>query len=199
MYTRDVMAENMIKFINGEVSLDVLMQEVSAGWSEIHNLEGKLHQLETYRAALGLDAHSEVDLCRLHRDLMDQRDPSICRKYDPSESNSVVLPAVISSSAVIVVILIVFLLLERRHRAALETKKVDDMERDEILEVQKLVYDDNLRVLIVRMVAVCVVVTSGIAMTIWVSRLHSGTNEQYFVEMVSYDAPALHDVLASQI
>eukprot|EP00977_Amphora_coffeiformis_P029692 scaffold42408_cov176-Amphora_coffeaeformis.AAC.1 len=81
-YTRDVAGAHLMRYFNNEQALEDAVQEIIAGWNSITAARGKLDQLATYRASLGLDEHSEVELCRLHRSLMDNRDPSICRKYD---------------------------------------------------------------------------------------------------------------------
>jgi hypothetical protein len=70
-YTRDVVGERMKRFIDGDLQIDDLIEEVRAGWNDITDQEGKLDQLEIYRSSLGLDLHSDVDLCRLHRALID--------------------------------------------------------------------------------------------------------------------------------
>lgn len=99
-YTRDVLGVEMKHFIEGSKDVQQFMDAVRDGWNTVTLQQGKLNQLEIYRAALGLDSHSEVELCRLHRNLMDRRDPSICRKYDET-SSQVIVPVVAVSSAVV--------------------------------------------------------------------------------------------------
>lgn len=126
-YTRDVVGERMGKYITDDLSLEELSVEVANEWRDITSQEGKLDQLEIYRAALGLDAHSEVELCRLHRDLMDEADPTVCRKYDPKSSTTVLLSALIPSG-LIVMIAIGLVVVERRRRQNLVRWKIKNAE-----------------------------------------------------------------------
>lgn len=50
--------------------------------------QGKLSQVQIYRASLGLDPLSEFDLCRLHREEMDDEDNTVCTKYDPKNQRT---------------------------------------------------------------------------------------------------------------
>jgi hypothetical protein len=78
-----------------------------------------LDQLEVYRSSLGLDSQSEVDLCRLHRELMDDRDPLVCRKYDPEEKDNTVLIVVLVSAMAVVLGLLIFIYIyvDRKRKA----------------------------------------------------------------------------------
>lgn len=111
-YTRDVVGEQMKKYIADDIGLDGLVTSIRDGWIDVTDSVGKLDQLEIYRAALDEDGLSEYELCTLHRELMDAKDPSICRKYDPSvrmegsKVTNVIVPAVVSS--VVVVGLLIF-------------------------------------------------------------------------------------------
>jgi hypothetical protein len=116
-YTRDIVGGEMSKFISGEITSDDLVENVKAGWERITDQMGRLDQLSIYRASLGLDSHSDVNLCRLHRDLMDKRDPSVCRQFDESESQ-VLLPVVISVSVVVAISIVIFVHLDRKRRKA---------------------------------------------------------------------------------
>jgi len=129
-YTRDVVGEQMRKYIQGEISLDSLVEEITTGWNEITLQEGKLDQLEIYRSALGLDLHSEVDLCRLHRDLMDERDPSICRKYD--RTNTLMLTILVPSVVVVSIAFICLFFVWKRTANEMENgTKTDEKKKPE--------------------------------------------------------------------
>lgn len=115
-YTRDVVGANAKKYFDGSMSLDQLAAEVATGWEEITLQEGKLGQLEIYRAALGFDALSEFNLCQLHRGLMDEQDPSACVKYDSSTRYyiaAIIVPIVV----VLLAVLVVFHLDSKRRSA----------------------------------------------------------------------------------
>lgn len=179
-YTRDSVGEGMRDFINGSINLDGLVQRISAEWNRHTDREGKLGQLEIYRAALGLDAHSEVELCRLHRELMDQKDPSACRKYDPIEvsSNAVTLLASVSAGfTVLLVWLGLFALNERRRRERLLAKSnMDDSERDEVAEVQKRVQKDNILIMVARVTMLTVISCCCLVLPFWFRRIQEDTS-----------------------
>jgi hypothetical protein len=137
-YTRDVAGEFTRQFIDGRIDLDELLVKVDQGWREITSKEGKLAQLSVYRGSLGLEAHTEVELCRLHRDLMDQKDPSICRKYDDS-SESTVLLAVLIPFAAVVIFLLALIYRERKRR-----KDIDLVWR---IQASELRFDDPPKIL----------------------------------------------------
>jgi hypothetical protein len=137
-YTRDVTGGLARQFIDGHIALDEFLVKVDQGWREITNKEGKLEQLSVYRASLGLEAHTEVELCRLHRELMDQKDPSICRKYD--ESSAITVPlAVLIPLAAVVIFLLALIYYERKRR-----KDVDLVWR---IHASELHFDDPPRIL----------------------------------------------------
>ena len=170
-YTRDVLGSEIRKYANGFLDLDALVTNVTAGWNVINLQEGKLEQLQTYRASLGLDELSDVELCILHRNLMDRKDPSICRQYDPvSESNDVLLASIAIGLIIVVVAIAGFLFLDRRRLAAYKDR--DDIgERDEIMEVEQLTRADNVRVAITRFLLVILLVLSGALVSRWQYRL----------------------------
>jgi len=116
-YTHDVVGTLMGQFISGEITEDELVEQVATGWNDVTHQRGKLDQLETYRASLSLDAHSEVDLCRLHRDLMDQKDPSVCRKYDQSSSDNL-LVSILVPCIIVVIATGIFIYMDRKRKKA---------------------------------------------------------------------------------
>ena len=172
-YTRDVVGEEMFKFVNDEQSLDSLVDNVIHGWNEINQKEGTLNQLATYRGALGLDAHSEVELCKLHRDLMDVKDPTTCRKYDPSEASDAITTVIFVAAAIVILSLAAFIEVDRR-RVLHYRKQAKKGERDEVLEVETLTQADSLRVNISRLILIGLILASGCFMSLWASRLLKG-------------------------
>jgi len=82
-YTHNVLATSMAEFISGNITEDQLVAKVKRGWIEVSENRGIIDQLQTYRAALSLEALSESQLCDLHRRAMDADDVRTCRKYDP--------------------------------------------------------------------------------------------------------------------
>ena len=127
-YTRDKVGVPMSKYIAGDITLEEFRDQVTSGWEEVTLQRGKLDQLEIYRAALGRDAHSEVDLCRLHRGLVDKRDPSICRKYDPVESTATKLAASITPSVLALCALFVVIVLIRKRKVEDSLWEIDPSE-----------------------------------------------------------------------
>ena len=69
----------------------LLTSKVYNEWKEISAAQGVLDQIDIYRASLGLDVHTEVESCLLNRELMDEKDPSVCPKYDASDSDNAIL------------------------------------------------------------------------------------------------------------
>eukprot|EP00957_Ditylum_brightwellii_P076946 5848302-Ditylum_brightwellii.AAC.1 len=65
--------------------MEAMKENVINGWNDATTTYGKLSQLDNYRAALGLDALSTVQKCRLHREDMDFNDPATCKE---AEDNS---------------------------------------------------------------------------------------------------------------
>lgn len=81
----------MGKYIAADITLDELSRQVTAGWDKITNEEGKLNQLDIYRAALGEDPLSTVEKCRLHRVQMDTIDPSVCKQFDDDNTTLIII------------------------------------------------------------------------------------------------------------
>lgn len=74
--------------VDESITMNEAKDIVYHGWEDITKARGKLKQLEVYRASLGVNGLSEIDLCRLHREEMDRKDNTVCLKYDPNESDS---------------------------------------------------------------------------------------------------------------
>jgi len=116
-YTRDVVGGAMMLFIEGEISSTQLVDDVEREWNDITYRRKTLEQLDIYRAALGLDSLSEVEKCRLHRTLMDDTDPSVCRRYDPLDQ-ATLLWAILAPTFMAILGLIAYYQMSRRMKAA---------------------------------------------------------------------------------
>ncbi len=147
-YTRDVVGTSMALFINNNITMDELVNEVDKGWRKVTDEEGKIEQLQIYRAALLKDPLTEVEICRQFRELMDQKDPSVCRKYDPESTNMVIIIAVIASLGSLIVIGIVtfgiwWVLRTYRQKKELEKqreKQYEKMIQDAINNINGLLH-----------------------------------------------------------
>ena len=114
-YTSDVLGELWSRFIEEEITLGDFVVGVEEGWNEVTDQQGRLEQLEVYRAALGRDPLSDAELCRLHLDLMVQRDPSSCSYYygggspdSSTSSNTVLLVSILIPSVVVIILIQIF-------------------------------------------------------------------------------------------
>ena len=174
-YTRDSVGEGMKDFNSGSIDIDRLVERITTEWNRHTNQEGKLSQLEIYRAALGLDAHSEVDLCRLHRELMDQKDPSVCRKYDPfkiSSNGAALLAAVSAVFTIVLVLLGLYARNERlRRELLLASINLDDGDRDEVAEVQKRIRKENTLIMVARIIMLSVASCCCLVLPFWFRRI----------------------------
>lgn len=137
-YTYRVLGLLMERYINEEITVDDVVELTYKGWNEITDARDRLTQLEIYRSSLGLDVLSEVELCRVHRELMDERDPSVCRKYDDN-NDSTLLMAVLIPVGFLVLGLLVFIYFERKRR-----KEIDLVWR---INPNELKFDDPPRIL----------------------------------------------------
>lgn len=137
-YTRDVVGSHMLEYISGEIQIEELLVKVEQGWKEITDEVGKLGQLAVYRSSLGLEQLTEVEMCRLHRELMDEMDPSVCRKYDDSSEDTILL-AVLIPVGVVFVAMLIFVYLERKRRR--------DLDLVWKINPEELVFDDPPRIL----------------------------------------------------
>ena len=116
-YTRDVMLPKFTEYMDGKISMEDMQASVRQGWQDATTSQGKLKQVQIYRASLGLDGLSEFDLCQLHREEMDKMDNTVCVKYDPQETSSstTVLVAVLVPF-VILAVAIVWIYMDRKRR-----------------------------------------------------------------------------------
>lgn len=114
----------MGKYISNDITLDQMSSQVTSGWEKITNEEGKLNQLDIYRAALGLDPLSTVEKCRLHREEMDTIDPSVCKQYD--DDNTTLIIIVLSSIVGAGIFILVAYFSYKRYRAYQAIKKAHE-------------------------------------------------------------------------
>jgi len=120
-YTRDVILDKFQEYMSGSISMEELKATVTQGWTDATTTQGKLNQVQIYRASLGLDPLTEFDLCRLHREEMDMEDNTVCTKYDPKETNSsrtILIAVLVPVLAIIFAGTVIWLYLERKRRHA---------------------------------------------------------------------------------
>ena len=120
-YTRDVILDKFQDYMAGLISMEDLKAAVTQGWKDATTIQGKLNQVQIYRASLGQDPLTEFDLCRLHREEMDNEDNTVCTKYDPKssdESRTILIAVLIPVLAIIFAGTIIWLYLERKRRHA---------------------------------------------------------------------------------
>lgn len=135
-YTRDVMLDGFQQYMEGTIDMEELRETVMQGWIDVTTSQGKLNQLQIYRASLGLDSLSEFDLCTLHRVEMDKLDNTVCVKYDPrvevADNSSVILVAVLVPVLVAAILagLGAWVYLERKRRHA---DAIWRIEKDELM------------------------------------------------------------------
>ncbi len=130
-YTRDTVGGLMGKYISYNITLDQMASQVTSGWVRITDEQGKLNQLEIYRAALGLDPLSTVDKCRLHREEMDMIDPSVCKQYD--DDNTTLIIIVLSSLVGAGVVILVVYFLYKRYKAFQKIKIAHERQMESTL------------------------------------------------------------------
>jgi len=130
-YTRDTVGELMGKYISNDVTLEQMSSQVTSGWERITNEQGKLNQLNIYRAALGLDSLLTVDKCRLHREEMDMIDPSVCKQYD--DHNTTLIIIVLSSIVGAGVVILVVYFLYKRYKAFQKIKIAHERQMESTL------------------------------------------------------------------
>ena len=120
-YTRDAILDKFQDYVAGLISMGDLKVTVTQGWKDATTIQGKLNQVQIYRASLGQDPLSEFDMCRLHREEMDNEDNTVCAKYDPKssdESRTILIAVLIPVLAIIFAGTIIWLYLERKRRHA---------------------------------------------------------------------------------
>ena len=120
-YSRDVVLDKFQDYMAGLISMEDLKATVTQGWNDATTVQGKLNQVQIYRASLGQDPLTESDMCRLHREEMDNEDNTVCTKYDPKssdESRTILIAVLVPVLAIIFAGTIIWLYLERKRRHA---------------------------------------------------------------------------------
>ena len=118
-YTRDVMLPEFTDYMDGKISMEDMQASVRQGWEDATASQGKLKQVQIYRASLGLDGLSEFELCQLHREEMDKKDNTVCVKYDPQETSSsttVLVAVLVPILFVIFAVTFVWIYMDRKRR-----------------------------------------------------------------------------------
>ena len=146
MYTRGVMLPKFQEYMAGKIKMDELKKTVRQGWNDATATQGKINQVQIYRASLGQDGLSEFDLCQLHRGDMDKLDNTVCTKYDPQESddsnNTTILIAVLVPVIVVVLAgVFVWIYMDRKRRHSDAIWKIDKSE----LKVRAMMFESSVR------------------------------------------------------
>ena len=118
-YTRDVMLPEFTDYMDGKISMEDMQASVRQGWEDATASQGKLKQVQIYRASLGLDGLSEFELCQLHREEMDKKDNTVCVKYDLQETSSsttVLVAVLVPILFVIFAVTFVWIYMDRKRR-----------------------------------------------------------------------------------
>ena len=196
-YTHKALGTQFHLFRQGETTWDELKVKVYEEWNEISAAQGVLDQIDIYRASLGLDTHTEVESCQMNRELMDEKDPSVCRKYDASDSNNAILIGVLSAALVLMFAVVVFVVVDRRQRKSLRENMADEFgERDEIIEVERLIYKDNRYIGLTRLALMTAGVSATVGMTMWAYTLtQDAGGESQEASLYVYILPAVFVVL----
>ncbi|KAG7341727.1 adenylate/guanylate cyclase with integral membrane sensor [Nitzschia inconspicua] len=152
--------------------LSKLKANVYKEWNKINTAKGTLDQLDIYRASLGLDVHTEVESCRLNRELMDEKDPSICRKYDAQENENGIFIGILSACLIVMFAVVVCVVMDQRRRKSLKESLEED-DRDEIIEVEGLIFQDNRFISVTRVVLVAAGIAATVGMTMWYQEIQT--------------------------
>ncbi|KAL3912259.1 MAG: hypothetical protein SGILL_006953 [Bacillariaceae sp.] len=178
-YTHKALGTQFKLFRQDETNMDELKSKVYEEWTKISASQGVLDQIDIYRASLGLDVHTEVESCQLNRELMDEKDPSVCRKYDATDSDNAILIGVLSASLVLMFAIVVFVVVDQRQRKSLRENMADEFgERDEIIEVERLIYKDNRYIGLTRIGLMAAGVSATVGMTMWANTIRQDASEE---------------------
>jgi serine/threonine protein kinase len=127
----------MSSYVQDKLTLTELATNVEKEWIEITATRGKLDQLRIYRASLNLDELSTFDLCTYHRVEMDQIDPSVCRVFDETGNDRLLLATLIPSVVMGLILGVFAYLLVRR-------KAIDSVW---MIQLKELKFDDPPEIL----------------------------------------------------
>ncbi|KAL3920421.1 MAG: hypothetical protein SGILL_003273 [Bacillariaceae sp.] len=196
-YTYESFGIEFLRFIENEVTVEEVKETVYQQWQKISASKGTLDQLDIYRASLGRDTHTEVESCQLNRELMDEKDPSVCRKYDADDSSNAVLIGTLSASMILMFAIVVFVIVDGRQRKSLRDNMADEYgERDEIVEVERLIFRDNRQIGLTRIALMAAGVTATVGMTMWANLLRQDALEDSSeASLYVYILPATFGIL----
>jgi len=125
-YTHAALGTQFHLYLKGKLDIVTLKTNVYAEWTKISASKGTLDQLDIYRASLGQEVHTEYESCSLNRELMDEKDPSVCRKYDHEESSNAVVLGVLCACLVVIFAVVVFVVADYSRRKTLREHMQDD-------------------------------------------------------------------------
>jgi class 3 adenylate cyclase len=182
-YTHKSLGTQFLLYVQGETTIDALKQYVHQQWSSINAAKGTLDQLDIYRASLGLDVHTEVESCRLNRELMDDKDPSVCRKYDKEDDQNIVLIGVLVASLIVMVAIVVCVVVDQRRRTTLK-ESMEDEDRDEIIEVERIIFQDNRYISVTRVVFFIAGIAGSVGMSMWAYSLKEDNTDDTEEEVI---------------
>jgi class 3 adenylate cyclase len=165
-YTHKTLGSQFQLYIKGETTMEALKGRIYKEWNKISAAKGTLDQLDIYRASLGLDIHTEVESCRLNRELMDQKDPIVCQKYDEEENENGILIGILAAALIVMFAVVVCVVMDQQRRKSLKESLEED-DRDEIIEVERLIFQDNRYISITRVVLVATGIAAVVGMTMW--------------------------------
>jgi hypothetical protein len=148
-YTHKTLGIQFQLYIQGEATMDALKKHVREEWNKINAAKGTLDQLDIYRASLGLNVHTEVESCRLNRELMDEKDPTVCRKYDKEDNENGILIGALATALIVMFAIVICVVTDQRRQKTMKASLEDD-DRDEIIEVERIIFQDNRYISITR-------------------------------------------------
>jgi len=125
-YTHAALGTQFHLYLKGKLDIEMLKENVYEEWTKISGARGTLDQLDIYRASLGQEVHTEYESCSLNHKLMDQKDPNICRKYDPEETSNAVMLGIVFAGLAVLLAVAVFAVADHNRRKTLRAHMQDD-------------------------------------------------------------------------
>jgi len=123
MYTRDVMLDQFQKYVSGESDMETVKEETIKGWNEATLVYGKINQLDSYRATLGLNELSTYQKCTLHRQEMDAIDPAICKEATDNSTTIIIVLCSLVGAGILALVLSFFY---KRYKSFQAIKKAHE-------------------------------------------------------------------------
>jgi class 3 adenylate cyclase len=160
--------ESFRLYVEGNSTIEELKKTVHREWNKFHAAMGRLDQLEIYRASLGLNAHTEYESCKFNRALMDEKDPSICRKYDAEASDNAILIGILVAALTVMLAIVLCVIMDHQRRKNLK-ETLEEEDRDEIVEVERLIFQDNRYISVTRVIFVLAGIAAAVGMTMWLN------------------------------